>query len=211
MRCRSISATLAVHGAAVPVLDDVSYSPLFGYAQMDVSQTGTLVYRKSAESGLSVVDWIDRAGKRTALLAKPGRYAWLRLSPDGRRLAVTATESGAGSIIVVRHPEGRHDPHHQSARRLHRPDLVAERWLAAFRRSRRHGMRSPRIAPADSTPLMDARVNQTPWSVAPDGRRLAYYERNPETGFDLWTVAVSVARRWPRAWSARTVPANRRL
>ena len=35
------------------------------------------------------------------------------------------------------------------------------------------------------------RRTQTPWSLAPDGRRLAYYDRNPETGFDLWTVAVS--------------------
>src|SRR5215208_1540732 len=84
---------LAVRGAAVPVLDDVSYSPLFGYAQVDVSLTGALVYRKGAESALSVVDWIDRAGNRTPLLAKPGRYAWLRLSPDGHRLAITATES----------------------------------------------------------------------------------------------------------------------
>jgi serine/threonine-protein kinase len=54
-------ATLAVHGAPVPVLDDVSYSPLFGYAQVDVSQTGTLLFRKGAESELSVVEWIDRS------------------------------------------------------------------------------------------------------------------------------------------------------
>ena len=182
--------TLTVRGTAVPVLDDVSYSPLFGYAQMDVSQTGTLVYRKAAESGLSVVDWIDRAGKRTPLLTKPGRYAWLRLSPDGRRLAVTATESGVGSIIDVRYSERRHDPTHHSARRLHRSDVVAERWLAAVWRSRRDGV-GPRGSPsARRHRSWASRVNQTPWSVAPDGRRLAYYERNPETGFDLWTVGV---------------------
>jgi dipeptidyl aminopeptidase/acylaminoacyl peptidase len=93
-------ATLAVHGAPVPVLDDVSYSPLFGYAQVDVSQTGTLLFRKGAESELSVVEWIDRSGKRMPLLSKPGRYGWLRLSPDGRRLALTATESGVSSILV---------------------------------------------------------------------------------------------------------------
>ena len=34
-------ATLAVQGTPVPVLDDVSYSPLFGYAQVDASQTAT--------------------------------------------------------------------------------------------------------------------------------------------------------------------------
>jgi serine/threonine-protein kinase len=38
---------------------------------------------------------------------------------------------------------------------------------------------------------MNVRAVQVPWSVAPDGRRLAYYERNPDSGFDLWTVALA--------------------
>ena len=41
-----------------------------------------------------------------------------------------------------------------------------------------------------ATPLMNVRTAQTPWSVAPGGQRLAYYERNPDTGFDLWTAAI---------------------
>ena len=191
-------ANLAVQGVAVPVLDDVSYSPLFGYAQMDVSQTGTLVYRKAAESGLSVVDWIDRAGKRTPLLAKPGRYAWLRLSPDGHRLAITATESGAGSILLYDIQKG------ETTRITNRPgDYTGLTWLpngGSLLFGGAGGMAwVPTDRPADSTRLMDVRVNQTPWSVAPDGRRLAYYDRNPETGFDLWTVAVATHTRWPRA------------
>jgi eukaryotic-like serine/threonine-protein kinase len=115
---------LSVHGVAVPVLDDVSYSPLFGYAQVDASQTDTLVYRRGAESGSSVVDWIDRAGKRTPLLAKSGRYAWPRLSPDGQRLAITATESGAGSILLYDITKG------ETTRITNRPgDYTGLTWL----------------------------------------------------------------------------------
>ena len=181
---------LAVRGAPVPVLNDVSYSPLFGYAQIDVSQTGALVYRKGAESGLSVVDWIDRTGKRTTLLAKPGRYAWLRLSPDGRRLAVTATESGAGNILVYDTEKG------DTTRITTRPgDYTGLTWSPDGGSLLFGGVGGmawiPSDRPGNSTPLMDARVNQTPWSVSPDGRRLAYYERTPETGFDLWTVDVT--------------------
>jgi serine/threonine-protein kinase len=182
--------TLSVHGASVPVLDDVSYSPLFGYAQLDVSHTGTLVYRKGAESGLSVVDWIDRAGKRTTLLARPARYAWPRLSPDGRRLAVTATESGAGNILVYDTLKG------DTTRITTRPgDYTGLTWLpndGSLLFGGAGGMAwIPSDRPGNSTALTDVRVNQTPWSVAPDGRRLAYYERTPETGFDLWTAAVA--------------------
>ena len=179
-----------VRGTPVPVLDDISYSPLFGYAQMDVSQTGMLVYRKAAESGLSVVDWIDRAGTRTALLTKPGRYAWLRLSPDGRRLAVTATESGVGSIIIFDTQKG------DTTRITTRPgDYTGLTWWPNGGSVLFGGVEGMARISSDhqgeASPLTDIRVNQTPWSVAPDGRRLAYYERDPETGFDLWTVGVT--------------------
>jgi Tol biopolymer transport system component len=183
-------ASLAVQGVAVPVLDDVSYSPLFGYAQMDVSQTGTLVYRKGAESGLSVVDWIDRAGKKTPLLEKPGRYAWLRLSPDGHRLAVTATESGAASILLYDIQKG------ETTRITNQAgDYTGLTWLPDGGSLLFGGAGSmawiSTDRPAAPTRLEDVSVNQTPWSVAPDGRHLAYYDRHPESGFDLWTVAVA--------------------
>ena len=29
-----------------------------------------------------------------------------------------------------------------------------------------------------------------PWSISPDGRRLAFHQLNPATGFDLWTVSI---------------------
>jgi dipeptidyl aminopeptidase/acylaminoacyl peptidase len=182
-------ATLAVHGAPVPVLDDVSYSPLFGYAQVDVSQTGTLLFRKGAESELSVVEWIDRSGKRMPLLSKPGRYGWLRLSPDGRRLALTAAESGVSSILVY---DAQKD---ETTRVTTQPgDYSGLTWLPngdalVFGGAAGLGwVHSDR--PGAATPLANARTAQTPWSVAPGGGRLAYYERNLDTGFDLWTAAI---------------------
>jgi serine/threonine-protein kinase len=182
-------STLTVDGTPVPVMDDVSYSPLFGYAQVDVSRTGMLVYRKGAESGLSIVEWIDRAGKRTALLAKPARYAWLRLSPDGRRLAATVTESGAGNIVVYDTQTG------EATRITNRPgNYTGLTWSPNGRSLFFGGVRGMEWIAADhpenSTPLTDVAVNQTPWSVGPDGQ-LAYYERTSERGFDLRTAPVT--------------------
>ena len=53
-------ATLSIEGSPIPLLDDVGYSPLFGYAQADLSQTGMLVYRKGSEGHQSVINWWGR-------------------------------------------------------------------------------------------------------------------------------------------------------
>ncbi|MGH7709968.1 MAG: TolB family protein, partial [Gemmatimonadaceae bacterium] len=72
---------LAMSAAAVPVLDDIAYSPTFGYAQMDVSETGTLVYRRAAGTGRTIAVWLDSAGITEPLVETPGRYSWPHLSP----------------------------------------------------------------------------------------------------------------------------------
>jgi serine/threonine-protein kinase len=180
--------TLAVHGTPVPVLNDVAYSVLFGYAQVDISRTGMLVYRKDAESGRSVIAWIDRDARLTPFLSTPGHHSWMRLSPDGQRLALTTHESGITSISVY------------DVKTTDRIGITSQpgeytglTWLSAdhvafggasglgwVRASGRH----------EALPLTDARLAQTPWSSTADGRRLAYYERSADTGFDLWTVPV---------------------
>jgi len=181
---------LAVEGAPVPVLEDVSYSRLFGYAQVDASRTDVLVYRKGGDSGLSVAAWIERSGQRTPLLAKPGRYGWPRLSPDGRHIAVTSTESGVGSILV-------YDVGGAGTTRIStRPgDHTGLTWLpdgGSLVFGGAKGMGWVRTEhPNEERALMNPGTVQVPWSFAPGGRRLAYYERNPTTGFDLWTVPVT--------------------
>lgn len=66
-------------GTPTPRLDDVLYSFTFGFAHLDVSRTGTLVYRKSTARGQSVVDWIDRSGWDEFPTA---RTAWAELISD---------------------------------------------------------------------------------------------------------------------------------
>lgn len=182
----------AVEGAAVPVAENVSYSRTFGYAQVDISQTGTLVYRKGAESGPSVAAWLDRSGAATPLLARPGRYNWLRLSPDGRRLALVATESGTTSIWI-------HDTQGGETKHLSTPagDYGGLLWWPTTNLLVFGGLNGMAWLDADrpgqSGSLTTTRAIQVPWSVSPDGRRLAYYEMHPDTGFDLWTVDVAAA------------------
>jgi serine/threonine-protein kinase len=181
-------STLVVSGPPIPLLDDVAYSPLFGYAQLDASRTGMLIYRKGAEGQRSVIDRISRSGVSTPLLSKAGHYGWMRLSPDGRQLALTTHESGIAAISV-------YDLKTTEMTRLTpRPgEYTGLTWLPdgqiAFGGATGLGLvRFDR--PGDPVPLMTARIAQTPWATSPDGQWLAYYERSPETGFDLWTAPI---------------------
>ena len=80
---------MEVHGTPAPVLEEVAYSFQSGFAELDFSLTGTLVYRTSgAPGGRVTVQWMDSTGKTQPLLAKPGFYVRPRLSPDGSRLAM---------------------------------------------------------------------------------------------------------------------------
>ena len=178
--------SLSVQGPAVPVVRDVSYSQLFGYAQYEVARNGTLVYRKGIENALSVIERIDRSGTRTPLLAKPGRYGWLRVSPDGKSIAVAVTESGARRVLIHEIASGA--THTLSAGDGNFVGLTWYRgglfyggvngmnWIDARGESESKRFASENI--------------EVPWSLTPDEKRLAFHIRNQQGGFDLWTASI---------------------
>ena len=83
---------LTVFGDAIALVDQVR-TLNSGAAQFDVSRSGTLVFMPGGEDGVASVArslvWVDRSGREQPIGAAPRRsYAVLRLSPDGRRVAV---------------------------------------------------------------------------------------------------------------------------
>jgi Tol biopolymer transport system component len=174
--------------AAAPVLDDVAYSSTFGFAQLDVSRTGTLVYRRSAARGQLIAAWIDKSGGTELLPMKPGQYTFPRLSPDGQRLALAVTDSGVTNIGI----------HERQSDRFTRLNSVPGEYSPTWSHDGRMLVVGSRTGlywmMADGTGrpqlLLKSNTIQVPWSFTPDGTRLAYHELTPSTGFDLWTVPV---------------------
>ena len=182
--------TLAVLGTPSPVLEEVAYSTSFGSAQTDFSRTGTLVYRNgTAGGGQFTVQWLDGVGKTQPLLAKPGLYTNHHLSPDGQRLALTVaggsnqdiwiyewqrdtmtrlTFGGGSNDFPVWGPDGRYIVFHTP---------LGMSWI------RSDGASKPQA-------LAQSKNQQYPWSFTADGKRLAFFEANPETAFDLWTMPL---------------------
>jgi hypothetical protein len=182
-------AKLETRGTAVPVLYDLSYGQ-FGNVDVDFAATGTLVYRRGSGGGglMKTIQWVDRTGKKETLLAKPGVYQNVLISPDGKRLsfvvseganqdvwvydirrdAMTRLTSGGGPYsLPVWSPDGRY--------------IVFGSFAKGMFWTRADGAGQPQ-------PLIQSKSSQFPLSMTPDGKRLAYTDGTNEA--QIWTVPL---------------------
>jgi serine/threonine-protein kinase len=177
-------ATLETHGTAVPVLDDVAFArAATGAAFLDVSRTGTLIYRRSSvgAAAMTTVQWLSPSdgttGKREPLRPTPGAYDFPRLSPDGTRIALDITE-GANSDVWV------DEPQRDALTRLtfggvnYAPAWSPDGQYVVFAK-RNEGIFQARADGASHPQtLTRSNTNPVPWSFSPDGKRLAYFDFN---------------------------------
>jgi outer membrane protein assembly factor BamB len=54
-------------------------------------------------------------------------------------------------------------------------------------------MWTPSDGAGEPQKLLDSPNVVVPWSFSPDGRRLAYFDFNPDTGNDIWTLPLDAA------------------
>ena len=76
-----------VSGGYVPLVEQVASDASNGVAQFAVADTGLLVYVPGGQQATQLV-WVEPDARTTDVAAEPLGYSDLRLSPDGRSLAV---------------------------------------------------------------------------------------------------------------------------
>ncbi|MGD8328901.1 MAG: protein kinase [Acidobacteriota bacterium] len=82
--------TLQIVGSTVPVAEEVGDDPGSGGAQYDVSDNGILVHRRgNSGPGRYPAVWLSRDSETSTLLPEARTYVESRVSPDGRRIAMT--------------------------------------------------------------------------------------------------------------------------
>ncbi len=93
--------SLEVAGSTAPVAENVADDPGSGGAQFDVSSNGILVHRRGTSGpGQYPAVWLDRDGQTSTLLAEPRTYVESRVSPDGRRVAMTELNNDNWDVWV---------------------------------------------------------------------------------------------------------------
>ena len=75
---------LKIAGKSIPVLEGVfSFLP-----DINISETGTLIYLPAVSLKSNSLVWVDKAGKDSPALKKRGNFFAPKLSPDGKQVAV---------------------------------------------------------------------------------------------------------------------------
>jgi serine/threonine-protein kinase len=194
---------LEVKGSPVPLLDNVAEGGIAGNGQFDFSAApaghGTLVYL-SGTTGASAagwpIVWLNTNGKTEPLLATPGRYLGLRLSPNGKQIAFSAANSDlfvydSGRDTITRltfatadlgngRPVWTPDGKHLVFVSLHSAGGSMQ-WI----RSDRAGEPQTLWESKNDLPR--------PYSFSPDGKRLAFVVLKGDRSDDLWTIPLDVA------------------
>jgi serine/threonine-protein kinase len=178
---------------ALPAWGEVSPGSATPFA---VSDTGVLVYDTGGPIISSRLVWVDREGRATPAAEQLHDFGAPRLSPDGKRLAITY---GVGNPMM---PDvWIHDLARDTATRQTFGGLNAYPvWTTDGRRiaflSNRDGPFNMYWKEVDSDlgveRLMPGPVNeaQLPRSFSPDGRTLLYYEVHPDTARDIWALPL---------------------
>jgi serine/threonine-protein kinase len=178
---------LQLTGPAVPLVDEVAYNDT--RADFDLSASGTLIYYRSTLAANLVPSWLYPSGKSEPLM-KPGNYVTPRLSPDGKRLALSVIADGNQNIWV--YEMGR-----EILTRLTftaEPDLFPT-WTPdgdylAFRSGNTLAWTpSGGGGKSERRPVLNDTV--APWSFSADGKWLTVWPVGARS--DLWVVPVERA------------------
>ena len=102
MAVRFDPATLRVSGSSAVVQDGVLTKVSVGLSNATATSDGRILYVSGhAEDSAGRLVWLDRHGTRLATIGDPVEFPRnVRVSPDGRRIALTIGPPGQGQIWI---------------------------------------------------------------------------------------------------------------
>jgi serine/threonine-protein kinase len=173
-------------------LGEVAADTPRGFAQVDISATGICALRTRGGQGLSTPQWLDGAGKTEPLGLQAARYHYLRLSPDGSRLAYVSTQGSNSDLFI-------YDWRRSITTRLTNGRVTRSPvWTPDGRFVVFAGVGGMFAAQSDGggTPAQLTRSNgqQTPEAFSPDGQRLVFTDSGTQGEMRMLPVGAEAGR-----------------
>jgi serine/threonine-protein kinase len=174
--------SLSVLGEPVPILDGVMTKE-GGAAELAVADNGTLVFVPGgARQVQRRLVWLNRDGSTTALPLEPRAYNDARLSPDGRRIAVTANDRGTTEIWTFDLQQDTSMRVLPREERVDSPIWSPDSRRLAFWSETERGIYTIAVDGSDRSArlvtLDGGRLYPNAWS--PDGRSIAFIQERPQ-------------------------------
>ena len=194
---------LEVTGPSAPVVEDIVSTPQFGSRHFDVSRTGTLVYVGGGQRDTDRrLVWLHRDGSADTLPAEAGPYVVPRLSPGGRYVSVETrfADDDVWLYDLSRGGWSRRTVEGENMAPVWGPDAT-QIAIGYFSVSALNLHLLNLDGTGDKERIIESELFQWPTSWSADGHLLAYVERHPQTGLDLWVLPLDGERR-PRSFLA---------
>jgi Tol biopolymer transport system component len=192
-------------GRAEPRLDQL-FSNLSGGAHLAISPRGSMVYLGGrGTTAPRDLLWVDRAGKHERVSTLPATARLQELSPDERHLAYYKVDGGTRELWID-------DLRARTSKRFAGPEPAAASpmlitpsaiaWspkgdAVTFASGNPTNLyRVPLARPEAVERLTNNTYPQAPGSWSPDGNTLAFEERDPLSGSDIWLTTLDDQHRW---------------
>jgi serine/threonine-protein kinase len=178
-----------VRGSPTAIVDEVASNPVYGFAQVSIAKSGTLLYRKGRTEGVRTIDWLDSDRNSEPLVADPALYQFPRFSPDGKRLAVVVIEGSSSVIWIYDSERGAKTMLSAGTGVNTSPVWTPNGRYLVFQST--GGMFWTRVDGTGGRAILTrSEVLQFPSSFSPDGKYLVFAEANPGPGAHLRTIRV---------------------